>query len=67
MGNSQRKKLDLTEDQARVKSEDFLWHTKVPERYVFKLVLEYLVNEDQDLTNAKSTLICLYKGGQYFH
>jgi hypothetical protein len=56
----------LTQEQARVASEKFLWDSKMWERHSFKLVEEYFWNDDKALTNAKCTTIVLNKGGDDF-
>ena len=52
MGNTLKKKKDLTYEEAKILSEDFLWITKIKERNSFRLVAEYLENEGLPLKNT---------------
>ena len=56
----------LTNEEARVTSEDFLWNSKIWERHSFNLVEEYIENQDKALTNTKYTTFVLGKGGNSF-
>ena len=50
----------LTKEEARIKSEDFLWQTKMRERNCMKLVTEYFENiDDPSLKITENTFICL--------
>ena len=66
MGKKLSKPKRLTQEQARIESENFLWGSKVEMRNSFKLVVEYFWNDDLKLTKTKSTTIILKKGGENF-
>ena len=56
----------LTQEQARLASEDYLWNSKVPMRHSMFMIQEYIQNEDLGLTSSKNTTIVLSKGGDNF-
>ena len=66
MGNYYSEPAQLTQEEARIESEFFLFGSKVELRNSFKLVQEYFWNDDLELTNTKSTTIILKKGGHNF-
>ena len=39
----------LTREEARIESEDFLWYCSIKERNCFKLVAEYIANQEPTL------------------
>ena len=59
-------KPKLTQEEALIESEKFLWGTKIELRNSFKLVEEYFWNDDKQLTNSKCTTINLNKDGDNF-
>ena len=66
MGKTFSKPKRLTQEQAKIVSETFLWGSKIVMRNSFKLVEEYFWNYDTELTNTKHTTIILSKGGGDF-
>ena len=56
----------LRKEEARVASEDFLWHSKVGMRFSMYIILECIQNNDLGLFYSKCTTNALSKGGGCF-
>ena len=56
----------LTQEEARVASENFLWNTKIWERHSIFIIKEYIENHDTELKITKSTTIILGNSGANF-
>ena len=66
MGNCYGEPKHLTQEEAILVSEDFLWGSKVEMRNIFKLVQECIQNDDWALNNTKCTNTVISKGGDNF-
>ena len=61
-----KKRKQLTHEQTRIASVEFLWDSKVPMRHSLFMILEYIQNYNSELNDTKSTTNILGKSGNSF-